>query len=162
MADESKENYNNIDNCYKQKDYMITDKKKSFFILLYSMSVVFIYYFFILKINQNQCEIGDKEKCRTCNKDKCASCNLGYKLSSGRCLIQYDLENVYFSKENEEVKLFNDNFLEEIDHLVIDGERIEPRTKYKFNKEGDHTVYLKLKSKKQKTKCIKSNKNNYF
>ena len=93
MDKEYKENFNNLDN-YELKDSTPCYKKKCFIVLL-SLTIiiiilvgVFLVYFFIL----SKCEIGDEEKCHKCHRNECASCNLGFKLSKGKCIIDYSIK----------------------------------------------------------------------
>ena len=146
MTEESQENFNNLDNFELKNGTSCCTKKVCIIVLsLIILTAVIagglIVYFFILN---KKCEIGEEEKCLTCDKKDCASCNPGYKLSNGKCIIDYSIKAEYYIEAVREIQLIYDSFLNQINELIIDGEIIEPCTKYNFNSTGIHKVYFKM------------------
>ena len=142
---EDEQNFNNLDNyylesvtpCYKKKAFIIT------FILTLAILIaagVLALYFFVLA----KCEIGDEEKCLTCNKRKCGSCNIGYKLSNGKCVLDYSIKAEYFSNAMGQTKLIFERFIYQVTEIIVDGEKKEPSVYYYFNTSGIHKVYFKM------------------
>ena len=105
------------------------------------MAAAGILYFLVFNV---KCEIGEEEKCLSCNKKQCSSCNPGYKLSGGKCIIDYSIKAEYYTEEVSEIKLIDDAFLYQMNELIIDGEITKSCTKYTFNSTGKHKVYFKL------------------
>ena len=153
MTEESNENFNNLDNFELKNDESGCKKKAciiitSITILIILLAVAGVLYFFIFN---DKCEIGEEEKCLSCNKKECASCNPGYKLSGGKCIIDYYIKAEYYTEEVSEINLIRDNHIYEITELIIDGETTEPCVKYTFNSTGKHKVYFKMDINKVNT-----------
>ena len=102
---------------------------------------IFLIFFFLNR--ESVCESGENEKCKTCDIfNKCNSCNPGYKLKEGACIINYSFEALYYTKTpNETVNLLGDfNFI--IEEMFIDGKKVYPWKKYKFESIGSHSVLV--------------------
>ena len=147
----------NDTNDDEEKNYQILSKstKMQNFIIIFILIlliIIFISLFFILNnknsgIDKNfqKCETGDEEKCLTCdeNKNECSSCNLGYELKNGKCILNYSFKAIYHTnKENENIFLFSNFALENINQMIIDGKEINPTNNYTFSTIGEHTLYL--------------------
>ena len=62
---------------------------------------------------------------------------------------QYSFELVYYSdKDNENIKLINHSFIENIEKMEIDDEIIIPISEYNFIKKGNHKIYFNMKKNK--------------
>ena len=96
-------------------------------------------------VNVNLCDIGDNEKCLTCNQKECGSCNLGYKLDKGKCIIDHTMMLTYETKNrNEFIDIINEDYVQFIDTLIIDKQKINPTYKYIFPDIGEHVVTILL------------------
>ena len=109
MTEESHENFNNLDNFELKNDESCCKKKAciiitSITILIILLAAAGVLYFFIFN---DKCETGEEEKCLSCNKKECASCNPGYKLSGGKCIIDYYIKAEYYTEEVGEINLTN-------------------------------------------------------
>ena len=120
-------------------------KKLILFLIIIIIAIisgtVFLVFFFSNR--KSVCESGENEKCKTCNIfNKCNSCNPGYKLKEEACIINYSFEALYYTKTpNEEVNLLGEfNF--RIEEMFIDGKKVDPCRKYKFESIGSHSVLV--------------------
>ena len=99
--------------------------------------------------NPNLCQVknGGEAFCKTddTEKNECTSCNIGYILEEGKCIINYDIKEIFKTKiNNEEIKLIQ-KFYPYVEEMIIDGNKLDKIVKtYIFENKGEHTVYYKL------------------
>ena len=150
MNEQNNEDFNNLDNFQLQNKKTPFYKTKTFIIIFISLliiiliGIIFLCIFIILRKSDSDCETGDEEKCFTCKKDKCLSCNIGYKLTDGKCIINYSFKAEYLAEETyQKIRLINEEYLNNITELIIDGKKVNDIfTEYTFNSTGNHTVYF--------------------
>ena len=91
---------NNCEKCYERNNTNVCIFCMSDFIPIYENGII--------KSCRYHCEIGKDEKCFSCdsNNINCSSCNAGYKLSNGKCILNYSFKVVYQIKnESEKIRL---------------------------------------------------------
>ena len=109
----------------------------------------------------NLCDLGKEEKCLSCveNKSQCKTCNFAYKLVDGKCKADYYMRIVYLTKQKEDkISIISD--YSDLEYMYIEGKKVIPNsTSYKFQEEGNHTVYYQFKNKySYKSKLFQNNR----
>ena len=126
MTEENIEDFNNLDN-YELKDSDTPCKKIKIFITIISVTLilatVLIILFFILKDNKDDNKI---------------------KQFSDIDIIDYSFIAEYYSDGKYTTKLIANDYLTNINELIIDGKITKPYSQYKFNSTGIHRVYFKM------------------
>ena len=92
------------------------------------------------------CEKGVDEKCLTCNKHECGSCNIGYNLVKGKCVLNHSLKATFVTHlDKENIMLINKHYVNDIEELFIDGQKVPPSYSHTFPKKGAHDIIMSLK-----------------
>ena len=70
-------------------------------------------------------------------------CGVGYKNEGNKCVIDYSIKAIYFTKEdNENINLIG--YIPDFPiRMVVDGKFVESTKSYIFPKKGEHTVLIK-------------------
>ena len=136
----------------KRSNYSFWRRNRLYILILCTLLIIGLIIFLILflsrkkeKDEEPKCDMGEEEKCLTCNGINCASCNIGYKLIEGKCILNYSFKATYDSKKNNSyISLINENYLQNIVEMNIDGRNVESNNSYIFPSSGKHTVYMLL------------------
>ena len=119
------------------------------FILIIIIGLI-VFLIFFLK-SEPECELGEDSKCLTCEKDKCGSCNTGFKLSEGKCLINYSFKAIYnITLDNQTIDLINFS-TNDINEIFLDNDKIEPSKNYTFKSKGVHKLYVLLNTNEKES-----------
>ena len=122
---------NNSSSYHKYKKYLF------FFMPIIFISLIIFLLIYLKYYKKIECEIGPENTCLTCERDKCASCNIGYLLIHGKCEINYSFKAIYFtSTNNTNIKLINNDYLNTLIEMNIDGKKVSKTDNYTFNDSG--------------------------
>ena len=101
------------------------------------------------QIEACECKEGEEEKCSLCSGNKCIKCNPGFKMVNDSCELYYSFKAIYNTDiDNEQVQLFNNDFLKYCDEIIYEGQKLTISNLYTFQKEGNHTLYFTFNLKR--------------
>ena len=99
-------------------------------------------------LENKKCEKCSEQNCDICKGTKdnniCLKCMLNYYLVNDKCK-SYSFKATYKNtKINEEIKLFNNTFLQNINAMYMNNSEISKKSSYNFSTIGNHTIYFDM------------------